>query len=424
MPTRNPGRDDQPLFQELQRTLRSGEPLDLLAVVCGFLEVTDARSADPFGGQERPSRGDLIESFIGTPAEETTAALTAMHALVPDEPTKAWIGGELSNRWDPMPGWLSALARAEIEPDVWFLTHILGDGDDYLFGVRLPTGQALSALVYVDHNLGTVVKDAFVVPEELEDLAIKLGRSLDDADQSLTRTDAATARAVVSDAIERGSRIYPPLTSDSWPMCRPLVEWMLRQLPAGGAVPQPKTWSEQEAAAIAAEFFASPFGAPFADDDDHRRLGESILRFGTSYASGDPFRWSPVTVELLLADWMPRKIMAAPQYLAKLPELLRAFIRYCHQRVGIRVALTENALAAVDHYEPEYLRRIETARFEESADVFEPEDDPDTEELERAVGGPAQLQSLDTEPLPDEPFEWAGISDDIRPVVEETLGAC
>jgi hypothetical protein len=28
-------------------------------------------------------------------------------------------------------------------------------------------------------------------------------------------------------AIEHGARMLPPLESDSWPICRPIVEWML-----------------------------------------------------------------------------------------------------------------------------------------------------------------------------------------------------
>ncbi len=42
------------------------------------------------------------------------------------------------------------------------------------------------------------------------------------------------------------------------------------------------------------------------------------------YATGDPWRWSPVTVEMLLADWFPRKVIAEPAYLAKLPDLVRS----------------------------------------------------------------------------------------------------
>lgn len=322
-------------------------------MVSGLLEVTDPRSHDPFARHEhRASLGDLVESFVGTSYAETTAALTAVRALVPDELVKARIGRELERRRHPMPAWLTALAHAQVEPDVWLLTHVLGDGDDYLFGVTLPSGHPLSALVYVDHNLGTVVKDAFLVPEPLEDLALKVGTTMDDPDQSLTRTDPATARAVVEAALEDGSRLYPPPTSDSWPMCRPLVEWMLRQLPSGGTAPERKEWSEEETAAIAADFFASRFGAPL-DHDDERSLLDSVLWFGTGYGTGDPFRWSPVTVEILLDDWFPRKVVAEPSCLTKLPDVVRAFIRYCHERQGIRVALTVETLAAVDHHEPE-----------------------------------------------------------------------
>ena len=142
-----------------------------------MLEVTDPRSDDPFAPHaSRLSLGDLVESFVGTPYAETTAALRAIHALVPDEVMRARIGRELDERRHPMPDWLTDLDRTQVEPEVWFLTHVLGDGDDYLIGVTLPSGHGLSALVYVDHNLGTVVKDAFVVGELLEDLALKVGQ--------------------------------------------------------------------------------------------------------------------------------------------------------------------------------------------------------------------------------------------------------
>ena len=273
--------ENQELFKTLRTALRSGEPLEFLAVMSGFLEVTDPRSRDPFAGDAAATLADLVESFVGTPYAETTAALTALRALGTDELLAARIRRELATRRHPLPDWLTSLEQAQIEPDVWFLTHVLGDGDDYLLGVTLPSGHALSVLVYVDHNLGTVVKDAFVVPGPLEDLAIKMGTLIEDADQSLTRTDPATARAVIELAIDSGSQLYPPLTSDSWPMCRPLVEWMLRMLPAGGVAGGRREWSEEEKAAIADTFFASPYGMPL-DREDERDLLGSVLWFGTS----------------------------------------------------------------------------------------------------------------------------------------------
>ena len=436
-PPRGGGAREQELFQGLRAALRSDDPIDLLAMVSGMLEVTDPRRRDPFADDEqRLSLADLVESLVGTPYAETTAALTVIRAFVPDEVMAARIGRELEGRRHPMPDWLTGLGRAEVETDVWFLTHVQGDGDDYLLGVTLPSGDSLAALVYVDHNLGTVVKDAFVVPEPLEDLALKVGTTIEGPDQSLTKTDPATARAVIEEAIAQGSLLYPPLTSDSWPMCRPLVEWMLRKLPDGGIAPERKEWSEQETEAIAADFFASRFGAPL-DREDERALLESVLWFGTGYATGDPFRWSPVTVELLLDDWFPRKVVAEPAYLAKLPDVVRGFIRYCHDRQGIRAALTAETLAAVDHYEPEYQRVIRSDRPQGPAallarmfEAHDYEDDDLTtadillEGLDRKVGGRMNLQNLDDVPLPDEPFEWAGIPEDIRPVVQEVLDSC
>jgi hypothetical protein len=185
------------------------------------------------------------------------------------------------------------------------MTPVLGDGDDYLLGVTLPTGEALSALLYVDHNLGTVVKDAFVVAEPLEELATEDG-DLDRRCRSVPGADRSGHGAGrVEAAIDSGSNLYPPLTSDSWPMCRPLVEWMVRMLPMGGLAPDWKEWSQDETVAAAGEFFTSPFGRPL-DDEEHRRLLQSVLWFCTGCATGDPCRWSRVTVEMLLSDWFPQ----------------------------------------------------------------------------------------------------------------------
>ncbi|MGK2318419.1 hypothetical protein ACSJLP_13065 [Gordonia rhizosphera NBRC 16068] len=445
--------EDQELFQGLRHALRSDEPIDLLMSVSGLVAVTDPRNRDPFSRDEPglPTLSDLVESFIGTPYAETTAALTIIRALATDEVLAARIGRELATRRHPMPDWLAGLDRARIEPNVWFMTHVLGDGDDYLLGITLPSGHALSALVYVDHNLGTVVKDAFVVPAPLEDLVIQMGGLIDDPDQSLTRTDAATARAMIDEAIDLGSRMYPPLESESWPMCRPLIEWMVRMLPSGGVATQRQEWSEEDKAAIAEDFFASPFGKSL-DRDDERSLMDSLLWFGTDYTNGDPFRWSTVTVEILLVDWFPRKVVAEPAYLAKLPNLLRAFIRYAHDREGIRASLTEDTLTAVDEYEPDYQRVIRSSRPQgptallaglletgdlEGFDGFGNFDDKDFDDedaltigeimlegLDRKVGGRPALVRLDDLPLPDEPFEWSGVADDIVPVVREVLAAC
>lgn len=229
VPTREEDPDgvqDLALIQGLRGALRSDAPLDLLAVVSGLLELTDSRSRDPFGHDDGqlPGRDDLVESLIGTSYAETTAALGALRAMVADEVIAARIGRELRARPQPMPDWLRGLEEVRVEADVWFMTHVLGDGDDYVFGATVPSGHSLSVLVYVDHNLGTVVKDAFVVSESLEGLVRTMSSRMTDPDQSMTRVDPAMARVVIESARDYGSHLYPPLESDTWPMCRPLVE--------------------------------------------------------------------------------------------------------------------------------------------------------------------------------------------------------
>jgi hypothetical protein len=170
--------------------------------------------------------------------------------------------------------------------------------------------------------------------------------------------DAADARARITEAIKLGAISFPPCESDSWPACRPLVEWLTAMLPEGGSGYQRPEWDD---AALAERFLAAPSGAGF-DDPDHRGLLDSLLWFGTGYGPGDPLRWSPTAVEILLVDWIPRKIVAEADYLAKAPDVLRAFIRFCHRERGIRAELTTQTLAAVDEYEPGYQKLIRSPR--------------------------------------------------------------
>ena len=209
---------------------------------------------------------------------------------------------------------------------------------------------------------------------------------------------------------------------------------MVRMLPAGGVAPEPKEWSPEATAAVVGEFFASPLGAPLDREDEHSLL-ESVLWFSTGYATGDPSRWSPVTVEMLLADWFPRKVLAEPAYLARLPQLLRAYVRYCHDRNGIRSELTEETLAAVDQYEPEYLQLIHSDRQRSMAGLAEAivesesvkhqsDQEIHLEYIADEVGGVERLTALDAEPLPDEEFDWAGIPEEIHSAVSVILHEC
>ncbi|MGH3478214.1 MAG: hypothetical protein ACRDQD_15420 [Nocardioidaceae bacterium] len=427
----------QELMQGLRRALRADHPMHLLASVSQMMTLTDPRTRNPFEADDESSvtLDVLVDSFIDVDYAETTAALTVMRAFSPDELLSARLGKVLKGRRQPMPGWLDELDSLAIDRVVE-MRHVLGDGDDYFLDVRFPTGEVMTALVYVDHNLGTVVKDAFVVPEAFDAVQAVFHEKIDDPDTTFHETPGAEARAVITDAIDHGALLYPPLESDTWPACRPLVEWLVRRLPEGGSVPERPEWGDDELAALHEAFFASPYGKAL-DTADQRGLLEDFTWFNTDWGPGDPLRWSPVNVEMLLVDWIPRKIVAEVAYLAKAPALLRTFIEYCHDRQGIRRELTDEVLAAVDHWEPEYQRLIRSSRPQGAAALAATmlgasgEIDEDStlaeimlESLDRAVGSRVTLMKVDAGPLPDESFEWAGVPDDIHQRVKAVLDLC
>lgn len=440
--------DEPPLLADIRRTLASGDPLDFLALASSLIAALDPRRDNPFewardSDSPRLTLAEFTDSFIHTDRIEATAMLAALAALVDDEFLRARVRRELAKRDHALPPWLTGLGGATAGGAV-VMSHVLGDGDNVMVEVTMPTGHSLTLVTYIDHNLGTVVKDAYPVADSLKNVVSLMKSSGDDPDLTFNDLNPADARERITAAIERGAMTYPPYETDTWPACRPLVEWVTRLLPPGGTGYVRPTWDEQATAELAQRFFASPYGVTF-DDRDHRSLLESFLWFATDYGPGDPLRWSSVAVEILLLDWLPRKIVAETSYLSLAPDLLRAFVAFCHAERGIRASLTAETLEAVDRYEPEYLEAISSPRLQGPEALLAAagllDEDFDDEDLEDAVdyldyatyaigwlldavGGPEALVSLDDAPLPAHEFAWTGIAADVRERVAEVLALC
>lgn len=427
---------------DVAAALADDHPLALVLLVSGLLAALEPQRANPF---ERalepsvPSRDELVRTFLEVELTETSALLAVMAELSGDDIMRHRVRRAITKRAHALPGWLTDLGQATVD-GVVEMVHVLGDGDNIMVGMSLPGGSALSLVVYIDHNMGTLVKDAFAAPEPL-DVLIERMRLVGGNDPDTTWTDLAPAdaRVRIREAITLGDLALVPFETDTWPACRPLVEWVLGLLPAGGTGYQRPFWDAGTLAELTEHFLASPFGVGL-DNADHRRLLKSVLWFGTAYGPGDPLRWSPVAVEILLIHWIPRKIDAGPTQLTKVPDLLRAFIRFCHHERGIRAALTTKTLATVDEYEPEYQRVIRAPRPPSPAAMLAamgalppgggwslPGTQPPSlsemmlDTLRRAVGGEDALDKLDATPLPDEPFAWDAIPTDIHERVDEVL---
>lgn len=413
------------------------DPLSLLALVSTLMCVTDPRREHPLAGpeQQMPMRRDeLVGTFIDVVRPETSALLAGFASMIGDDDVlRARIRRELATRPRLEPQWLNDLGAVRVNRAM-VMSHILGDGDNIMLGVDLPGGREFTFTVYIDHNMGTLVKDAFTIPEPFATILAKYQEISDDPDTTWEDIALADARVRIQAAVNLAAITWPPFETESWPSCRALLEWLIRDLPDGGVDWARPGWDEQALADLAEEFFRSGGGSRL-DDPDRRGLFESLLWFGTDYSTGDPLRWSPVKVEMLLADWLPRKVLAPAEDLARAPELLRAFIAFAHGKAGIRSDLTNEALAAVDHWEPEFQRLIRSPRLQGAEALLaalglgdDADDELDIsvadvmlERLESQVGSRAALDELDDRPLPDEPFCWDGIGPDIRQRVGEIL---
>jgi Domain of unknown function (DUF6398) len=435
-----PRQDTEPdLLGDIADALAADHPIDLLAQVGSLLAVLDPRSRGPLqrdADSDVPTLDALVATFLDLEARETSALLAAIAGLGGDEVLRQRVQRELATREHALPRWLLELPRSTPAPRVVEVVHVLGDGDNILVGARLVDGAELTAVIYIDHNAGGVVKDGFVVPVPTDELVEQMLVVADDPDTEARDIAPADARARITEGIEHGALTHPPYESDSWPASRPLVEWITAMLPAGGTGYQRPEWGEAALAELTERFLRSPHGAGF-DDPDHRGLLESLLWFGTDYGPGDPLGWSPTRVEILLLDWIPRKIVAEAEYLALAPDLLRAFIRFSHGERGIRPELTAETVGAVDEYEAEYQQLVRSPRPQGPLALLAamglPVGDgawdgelPEPHEvmldgLAGVVGGRQALTDLDTEPLPPEDFAWDPIPADVRERVGEVL---
>lgn len=430
--------DEPDLLRDVRATLRESHPLPLLAWTSSLLAVTDPRTRDPFDPrepEEELTRDQLLGSFLEVRTPETSALLEAVATLIDDELAQRRIRRELADRPGKPPRWLRRLAPPRVLRAVE-MSHVLGDGDNIMLDVRTGNDDPMTVVAYVDHNMGTLVKDAFVIDEPLAALQPQYEQMVaEEPDASFTELDPADARARITEAIDLAAITHPPLETETWPACRALVEWVLRHLPAGGTGYLRPEWSEQQRDELVERFLASPQAADLPEDDA-RDLVNVMVWFACDYGPGDPLRWSMVSVEIFLTDFLLRKAMLPRSTMLRAPQVLEAFVRFAHHERDIRRELTDQTLDGVHRHTSTFLSQLaeqgEVDREDAGRQLVDlllrmnggaPLLDDDGEfSYERAlrrslaerVGGEDVLATLETEPLPDEPLDLDEVPDDVH----------
>jgi hypothetical protein len=340
---------DTTLRDAIRGAFAGGHPLSLLGVASIAIHVAKREpltSLKP--GQCDLSRLDnILTGLIGVRNRAATALLAVIAELLVDDPMQQLrCRREVAERRDHLPRWITALPRVDVYRAVR-RTHVLGDVDELVIGMRLDGGHELTIAVEIDHNLWSSVVDAGAVSDPIDEALARMAESSSDTD--VLEMSLADARVWIEDALNK-----PALTpeTDTWPIYRALVKWLVGQLPDGGEHRSPvEEWESSEE--LCNRFITTSAATPFTDSS-HRELLLKLFDTGT----GDPFRWSAARIEraiggkLLGWDRIPLEVALDA------PDLLRAFIPYAHAQSGIRDELTSGTLVVVDALRSSYKREV------------------------------------------------------------------
>jgi hypothetical protein len=245
--------------------------------------------------------------------------------------------------------WASLLGTEK--PTVaWLVSDpIDDDGVSVMVGFDGPGGQSTVG-VYIDHNLGGIAKDVFVVPAGMDEVLAGLRQHRGAAPEPeygpVSLEEAAVRWA---EAFELTDMTLDPPTSEDLDELGPLVHARLAKLPAGGVAPWPAPLTDEERDRVLDEFLDSDEAAALLNIDEEdgtvEHLAQQILTFSQDYVRGTSLRFSPAMVEIFCLAWAPRKIALDRDGFILLPEVLATWIRFAGTRRGIP---EESIVAALD----------------------------------------------------------------------------
>jgi hypothetical protein len=327
----------------LRRALR-GHPVGLLSIASMMLHIA---RPDSLTSSDADRLDQVLTDLIATRNPETTALLAVIAELLVDDPEpQLRCRREVADRGEHLPPWIGALSRAKVYRAVR-RSHVFGDVDELLIGMRLDGGYELTVAVGIDHNMLSSVDGVGVVKGPIDEGLAQAAET--STDTFFFDMPLADARAWIEDALKLPTFLK---RTETWPAYRALVAWLARRLPEGGERRSAAHWlvATEE---LCDEFFATDAAAPFTDPG-HREMLLQLFESGT----GDPLRWSAIRIERtigttpFLEDGIPLEVVLDA------PDLLRAFIPFAHAQSGIRDELTTRTLAVIDELRSSYKRKV------------------------------------------------------------------
>ena len=194
---------DTALRDAIRRALAGRHPLSLLSLASMVIHVAKPEPLISLksGRCDTNSLDRVLTSLIGVRNRETAALLAVMAELLVDDPSpQLRCRRELAERREHLPQWITALPHVEVYRTVR-RTHVLGDVDELVIGMRLDGEHELTVAVQIDHNMLSSVADAGVVPDPIDQTLARVAES--SSDTHVFEMRLADARVWIEDALNK-----------------------------------------------------------------------------------------------------------------------------------------------------------------------------------------------------------------------------
>ena len=215
-------------FRDALRRALGRHPLGLLSIASMMIHVAKPDSLTS-PACDANYLDQILAGLIDTRNRETTALLAVIAELLVDDPEpQLRCRREVAERGEHLPRWIGALSRVEVYRAVR-RTYVFGDVDELVIGMRLDGGHELTVAVRIDHNMSSSVVDAGAVSGPIDEALARVAES--SSDTSVFDMALNDARTWIEDALNKPTLI--PET-ETWPLYRALVRWLVDRLPEGG----------------------------------------------------------------------------------------------------------------------------------------------------------------------------------------------